>query len=846
MRGNERARGTQGSLAAVVPMTLRGILFQVHWFLGITAGFVLAIMGVTGATMAFEDEIQSAISPGIVRLAPSAAPALSPDALIAAASRQRDGRAVTQLVVERDPTRAASVTFAPEKGQRRGERLLIDPRTGTLMGRPNGAGFFETVERVHRWMALPGAGNGWGRTITGIAALSLVFFALSGLYLRWPRRALDWRAWFVLDLRLTGRNLYRALHAVVGGWIFAAYLLSGLTGLWWSYDWYRQGVRYVLTGKVAERPREGREGPPKGEAAPLAPAWAGFIGQVGADGYARVAITPSRGGKPVEMRVLPPGARFDRQTDSLRFDARDGRLVKADRYAARPWGETIVGNVLPLHTGAFFGMPGRIVMLLTSATMPLFTITGLLLYLARRRRKRALAAVPAVAVGAASGDTLVLYASQTGGAGRLARLTAGALGATLRPLGGASAAEWDAARRILFVAATYGEGEPPDAARGFASRNMTQPGNLAGKDYAVLALGDREYADFCAFGHRIDGWAHDSGARRLFDTIEVDGTDVDAEHRWQQQVFALAGGAGAAQSDWQRAPFAPWRLASRAHVNPGSPGAPMHRIVLEPVERDVAWQPGAIAEVMPRHDPARVAAVLARHGRSADAALTRALAGAVLPAEDEALPEAEALRPLAHRDYSVASIAASGVVELLVREATAADGGPGIGSGWLTRHATIGESIEVRLRDNPGFAMPDDAATPMILIGNGTGLAGLMGLLRERGRCGGGPVWLIHGERSPTHDRPFDAELAALRLQGKVARHDHAFSRDPDGGCYVQDVVTREGEAIRAWADQGAAIYVCGSLAGMAPAVDAALRAILGDARVEAMLGERRYCRDIY
>ena len=417
--------------------------------------------------------------------------------------------------------------------------------------------------------------------------------------------SLDWRAWFVLDLRLTGRNLYRALHAVVGGWIFAAYLLSGMTGLWWSYDWYRQGVRYVLTGKAGEMRREGRDGPPKGDAVPLAPAWAGFVGQVGADGYARVAITPSRGGKPVEMRVLPPDARFDRQTDTLRFDARDGRLVKADRYAARPWGETIVGNVLPLHTGAFFGLPGRIVMLLTSATMPLFTVTGLLLYLARRRRKRALAAVPDVAAAEASGETLVLYASQTGGAERLARLTAGALGATLRPLGGASAEEWRAAQRILFVAATYGEGEPPDAARGFAARAMAGPGDLAGKDYAVLALGDREYAGFCAFGHRVDAWAHDSGARRLFDMIEIDGADVDAEHRWQQQVFALAGGAGPAQSDWQRAPFAPWRLAARAHVNPGSPGAPMHRIVLEPVAQDAAWQPGAIAEVMPRHDPAR-------------------------------------------------------------------------------------------------------------------------------------------------------------------------------------------------------------------------------------------------
>ncbi|TCM06587.1 MULTISPECIES: hypothetical protein [unclassified Sphingomonas] len=48
------------------------------------------------------------------------------------------------------------------------------------------------------------------------------------------------------------------------------------------------------------------------------------------------------------------------------------------------------------------------------------------------------------------------------------------------------------------------------------------------------------------------------------------------------------------------------------------------------------------------------------------------------------------------------------------------------------------------------------------------------------------------------------------------------------------------------WADRGAAIYVCGSLAGMASAVDAALRAILGDARLEEMAEQGRYCRDIY
>ena len=72
-------------------MTLRRVLFQMHWFLGITAGFVLALMGVTGAAMAFEDEIMAALSPGVVTLAPLPSGAgdaarLSPDALVRAAS----------------------------------------------------------------------------------------------------------------------------------------------------------------------------------------------------------------------------------------------------------------------------------------------------------------------------------------------------------------------------------------------------------------------------------------------------------------------------------------------------------------------------------------------------------------------------------------------------------------------------------------------------------------------------------------------------------------------------------------------------------------------------------------
>ncbi len=817
----------------------RRILFQIHWFLGITAGFVLAVMGVTGALMSFEDEIMAALSPGVVTLAPSAMPPLSPDALAAAVTRQRRA-AVTQLVMQRDPRLAAEVTLAPPKGQRRGEHVFVDPRTGALLGHPTGERFFRTVMDLHRWLALPGGPNSIGRQITGFAAMALIFFALSGLYLRWPRRALDWRAWFVLDLRKTGRNLHRALHAVVGGWVVIFYLLSALTGLTWSYDWYRQGARYVLTGKAGGA-REARRDEAKGASLPLQPAWAGFLRSDGGR-YERVAISPAKGDKPVVMRVLPRGARFDRMTDELRFDAQTGALVKADRYAERDFGEIVAGNFYALHTGQFFGLPGRIVMLFSSLAMPLFTVTGLLLYLARRRTRRALAAIalsPDPVTSDAGADMLVVHASQTGNAERLARLSAAAFpGATVRALAGLEPDMLAKASRALFVVSTYGEGHAPDRARRFEAQVMTAPPVARGLDYAVLALGDREYPDFCAFGHRLDAWLHAGGARRLFDLVEVNGDDRDAERHWQQQLAAIAGHA--IQPDWSPAAYQPWTLARRTHVNPGSPGAAMYHLVLTP-DAPTDWTPGAIAEVMPRHDPARVAQWLATTGREADATALAALRDRSLPDDGTA-----ATLPLAHRDYSVASIAASGVIELLVRQMCAGDGSLGVGSGWLTATAQIGDVVRLRVRDNPGFMPPADAATPLILIGNGTGLAGLMAHLRARMATGGAACWLLYGERSRGSDRPFAAELNAAEAAGVLARVDLAFSRDAECGRYVQHLVAEAADAVADWIARGAAIYVCGSLAGMASGVDAALREILGDERLEELAAHGRYCRDIY
>ena len=168
-----------------------------------------------------------------------------------------------------------------------------------------------------------------------------------------------------------------------------------------------------------------------------------------------------------------------------------------------------------------------------------------------------------------------------------------------------------------------------------------------------------------------------------------------------------------------------------------------------------------------------------------------------------------------------------------------------MGSGWLTRIAQPGDSIALRIRGNRNFHAPVDGR-PMILIGNGTGLAGLRALIKARRAAGHERNWLVFGERHAAHDNFCGDEIAAWRKDGTLARVDSVYSRDQPGRRYVQHCLLEQAADVRAWIDEGAAIYVCGSLQGMAGGVDAALRDILGAERLQALQHDGRYRRDVY
>ncbi|WGR90975.1 PepSY domain-containing protein [Bradyrhizobium sp. ISRA443] len=387
---------------------IKAALLQVHSIAGLALALLWALVGLTGATMSFEDEIEASLNRDIMHVDTSATRRLTPDELIARLQAAGETGKVSAVMMTSDPSAAVRIRFARSEGGWRPSSVYIDPYNGHVLGSPRGEPFFATVRKLHRWLLLPGDGNGYGRKITGTAAICLIVMLISGLVLRWPHRAGSVKIWLKPNLALRGRGLHRSLHAVTGTWVLPIYLVMTLTGLWYSFEWYKVGANWLLArpstsaagqpksprGMVPADPKGEAKGDARGDARTgITPptfdrVWSTFLHEQGSR-YARALLTlPAGAGTVVRVRSWARDSTLESVRDELRIDAVTGRLVSSDLYANKTFGERILAGVLDIHRGAILGWPGKLAFMLAAALMPLFTVTGLLLYLSRRRHRR--------------------------------------------------------------------------------------------------------------------------------------------------------------------------------------------------------------------------------------------------------------------------------------------------------------------------------------------------------------------------------------------------------------------------------------------------------------------------
>ncbi|MDA9391162.1 membrane protein [Bradyrhizobium sp. CCBAU 45394] len=385
-------------MAARLGHTIKAVLRQVHSIAGLALALLLSLIALTGAIMSFEDEIVDHLNAGIMQVLPRSTPALMPDELVARLKAAQAFGKVSAVTLSSDPAAAVHVRFGRDEQGGRPASLYLDPYDARVLGSPRGEEFFATVRRLHRWLLIPGDAKGWGRQVTGVAALGLIVMLVSGLVLRWPRRAGSVKMWLKPNLGLSGRGLHRTLHAVIGTWVLPIYLVMTLTGLWYSFDWYKDGVAWLLSRPHVAAAKMQPKMPAKAPrvaavSEPARPigfdqAWTTFQREEG-DRFSRALLTlPAGPGTAIRIRSWGKDSTLEATRDEFRVDAATGQLVAADRYADKTFGEKIIAAVYDIHRGAILGWPGKLAFMIAAALMPLFAITGLLLYLSRRRLRR--------------------------------------------------------------------------------------------------------------------------------------------------------------------------------------------------------------------------------------------------------------------------------------------------------------------------------------------------------------------------------------------------------------------------------------------------------------------------
>jgi sulfite reductase (NADPH) flavoprotein alpha-component len=447
-----------------------------------------------------------------------------------------------------------------------------------------------------------------------------------------------------------------------------------------------------------------------------------------------------------------------------------------------------------------------------------------------------------------------------------------------------------AVENLVIIASTWGEGDPPQRAVDFYEALLADDAPRFEKTrFAVLALGDRAYAQFCEIGRKIDDRLAALGGARITDRIEC---DLDYEtpatgwidstlERLNAEVGVKEAGASVIHVDFARpGADAPTRarpfdaeITETLRLSGSRSTSDTWHVSLSLEGSGILYEPGDSLGVVPSNDPALADAVLKAAGLSGDAKLRDALidrldittlttkqmadfaretGSTALPADWAAgrqiidlletapgslSPEqlTALLRPLPPRYYSIASSrkAVGEEAHLLVAGLRYVSHGrdrAGVASVDITARHREGDKLKVFLRPNQHFRLPGDEARPVIMVGPGTGLAPFRGFLQEREATGAtGRNWLVFGHRNYTHDFLYQLELQDWLQSGVLNRLDVAFSRDQPEKHYVQDALWNARGDLYAWLKDGAALYVCGDANAMAKDVHATLLRILAD-----------------
>lgn len=226
---------------------MRNLVKQLHIWFSIPLGITISIICFTGAILVFEKEITRHVQHEYHYVEPLGEPI--PTAVLQASVEASlpEGKSIERIEEDADPRRSIGFRL----GKR--ETIYVNQYTGEILGTPERLKFFTVAFRMHRWLMDSPEAKGEmsvGKMVVGISTLAMVIILITGCFLWWPKTLKMWLNRSVVSVRKGWHRFWYDLHAVGGIYATLLLLIMALTGLVWSFEWYRDGF-YALFGEDA-------------------------------------------------------------------------------------------------------------------------------------------------------------------------------------------------------------------------------------------------------------------------------------------------------------------------------------------------------------------------------------------------------------------------------------------------------------------------------------------------------------------------------------------------------------------------------------------------------------------
>ena len=381
---------------------MRKIFRNIHLWFSVPFGILITLICFSGAALVFEKEVMELCHRELYFVKKvEAAPLPMEQLMTKVAATLPDSVSVTGVNISSDPERAYQVTLSKP----RRASMYVDQYTGEITGKYERAPFFNFMFRMHRWLLDSMKQDGgifWGKMIVGTSTLMFVFVLISGVVVWWPRTRKALKNSLKIVANKGWRRFWYDLHVAGGMYALVFLLAMALTGLTWSFQWYRTG--FYKTFGVEVQPSMGhgnaaanatakggkRDGKPEGREGRGAHRYSPYtnwqqvyeqLAEANPD-YKQISVSDG------SASVAVPRFGNQRGTDRYKFNPRNGEITETTLYKDLDNSGKIRGWIYSVHVGSWGGMLTRIltfVAALIGASLPL---TGYYLWIRKKIKRR--------------------------------------------------------------------------------------------------------------------------------------------------------------------------------------------------------------------------------------------------------------------------------------------------------------------------------------------------------------------------------------------------------------------------------------------------------------------------